>query len=62
MKLLRTAGDRFSHLAEYPFEPNYTEGSDGEGGLKYFRNPFPVIQPVTEKDPDLNTALRNVHS
>jgi len=32
MKTLRTHDDRFSNLPGYPFEPNYVEINDGEGG------------------------------
>ena len=32
MKTLRTPDDRFRNLPDYPFDPNYVEVSDGEGG------------------------------
>lgn len=32
MKTLRTPDDRFRNLPGYPFDPNYVEVSDGEGG------------------------------
>jgi haloalkane dehalogenase len=32
MKTLRTPDDRFRNLSGYPFDPNYVEVSDGEGG------------------------------
>jgi haloalkane dehalogenase len=32
MKSLRTPDDRFRNLPGYPFDPNYVEVSDGEGG------------------------------
>jgi len=32
MKTLRTPDDRFHNLPGYPFEPNYVEVSDGDGG------------------------------
>lgn len=33
MKSLRTPDDRFKHLKDYPYAPNYTEVPDGEGGM-----------------------------
>ena len=33
MKILRTPDERFSKLAGYPFEPNYSEVPDSEGGI-----------------------------
>ena len=32
MKCLRTPDERFSDLPDYPFEPQYTEVDDGDGG------------------------------
>ncbi len=32
MRILRTPDDRFANLSGYPFEPNYAEVSDHEGG------------------------------
>ena len=32
MKTIRTADDRFSDLADYPFSPNYINVDDTEGG------------------------------
>ena len=32
MKILRTPDERFENLPDYPFEPNYLEVPDGEGG------------------------------
>ena len=32
MKVLRTPDERFENLPDYPFEPNYAEVPDGEGG------------------------------
>ncbi len=32
MKALRTPDEYFSNLTDYPFEPNYVEIPDGEGG------------------------------
>ncbi len=32
MKILRTPDKQFENLADFPFEPNYLEVSDGEGG------------------------------
>lgn len=32
MKILRTPDERFTNLADYPFEPHYAEVPDGEGG------------------------------
>jgi len=32
MKILRTPEDRFHNLSGYPFDPNYVEVPDGEGG------------------------------
>jgi haloalkane dehalogenase len=32
VKTLRTSDDRFRNLPDYPFDPNYVEVSDGEGG------------------------------
>ncbi len=32
MKVLRTPDERFINLKGYPFEPNYKEVPDGEGG------------------------------
>ena len=32
MKVLRTPDERFENLPDYPFEPNYLEVPDGEGG------------------------------
>ena len=32
MKVLRTADQRFENLPDYPFEPNYLDVPDGEGG------------------------------
>jgi haloalkane dehalogenase len=32
MKTLRTSDEHFSNLTDYPFEPNYMEIPDGEGG------------------------------
>jgi hypothetical protein len=31
MKVLRTPDARFADLADYPFEPNYTNSGSGEG-------------------------------
>jgi haloalkane dehalogenase len=33
MEILRTPDERFSNLSNYPFEPNYIEIPDSEGGL-----------------------------
>jgi haloalkane dehalogenase len=33
MRILRTPDERFHHLPGYPFEPNYVEIPDGEGGI-----------------------------
>lgn len=50
MRTLRTPDDRFSNLPDYPFEPNYVEIHDGEGGTlrmhyvdKGPRNADPVL-------------------
>ena len=32
MEALRTPEERFADLPDYPFEPNYAEIRDGEGG------------------------------
>ncbi len=32
MKILRTPDERFENLPDYPFEPNYLEVPDGQGG------------------------------
>jgi haloalkane dehalogenase len=32
MEFKRTPDERFAHLADYPFKPNYLQISDGEGG------------------------------
>jgi haloalkane dehalogenase len=32
MKVLRTPDERFNHLSDYSFEPNYVTVADGEGG------------------------------
>jgi haloalkane dehalogenase len=32
LKVLRTPGERFKNLKGFPFEPNYAEVPDGEGG------------------------------
>ncbi len=32
MKILRTPEEKFEDLDGYPFEPNYAEVADGEGG------------------------------
>jgi haloalkane dehalogenase len=49
MKTLRTANDRFSNLAGYPFEPNYIEVPDSEGGvlrIHYVDEGFKTAEPV----------------
>jgi haloalkane dehalogenase len=33
MEVLRTPDERFENLPDYPFQPNYLEVSDGEGGV-----------------------------
>jgi haloalkane dehalogenase len=33
MKVLRTPDERFENLKDFPFEPNYVEIKDGEGGI-----------------------------
>jgi haloalkane dehalogenase len=32
MKTVRTPDDRFTDLPDYPFEPNYADVPDGDGG------------------------------
>ena len=35
MEALSTPEERFADLPDYPFEPNYAEIRDGEGGIRF---------------------------
>jgi haloalkane dehalogenase len=49
MKILRTPDERFENLPSYPYEPNYTEVPDGDGGtlrIHYVDEGAPDAEPV----------------
>jgi len=49
LKILRTPDERFTNLADYPFDPRYVEVPDSEGGtlrLHYVDEGPPDADPV----------------